>query len=52
LPTVQERRNGKSDFCAAKKGGKKPNPVKQSFAQLSEILNKLEKVIKKKKPRS
>ncbi len=26
----------KSDFRAAKKGGKKPNPVKQSFAQLSE----------------
>jgi hypothetical protein len=38
----------KSDFCAAKKGGKKPNPTKQSFAQLSEKLDKLEKVIKKK----
>jgi hypothetical protein len=31
----------KSDFRAAKKGGRKPNPTKQSFA-------KLEKVIKKK----
>jgi hypothetical protein len=38
----------KSDFRAAKKGGKKPNPVKQSFMQLSEKLDKLEKVIKKK----
>ncbi len=38
----------KSDFRAAKKGGKKPNPTKQSFAQLSEILDKLEKVLKKK----
>ena len=38
----------KSDFRAAKKDGKKPNPVKQSFAQLSEKLDKLEKVIKKK----
>jgi hypothetical protein len=26
----------KSDFHAAKKGGKKSNPVEQSFAQLSE----------------
>jgi len=26
----------KSDFRAAKKGGKKPNPAEQSFAQLSE----------------
>jgi hypothetical protein len=38
----------KSNFRAAKKGGKKPNPVKQSFAQLSEKSDKLEKVIKKK----
>jgi hypothetical protein len=38
----------KSDSRAAKKGGKKPNTVKQSFAQLSEKLDKLEKVIKKK----
>ena len=38
----------KSNFRAAKKGGKKPNPTKQSFAQLSEKLDKLKKVIKKK----
>jgi hypothetical protein len=38
----------KSDFRAAKKGGKKPNPTKQFFTQLSKKLNKLEKVIKKK----
>jgi len=29
----------KSDFRAAKKGRKKPNPVEQSFAQLSERSN-------------
>jgi hypothetical protein len=38
----------KSDFRAAKKGGNKTNPTKQSFEQLSEKLDKLEKVIKKK----
>jgi hypothetical protein len=38
----------KANFRAAKKGGKKPNPTKQSFAQLSEKLDKLEKVLKKK----
>jgi len=37
----------KSDFRAAKKGGKNPNPAKQSFAQLSNKLDKLEKVLKK-----
>jgi hypothetical protein len=37
----------KADFRAAKKGGKKPNPMKQSFAQLSKKLDKLEKVLKK-----
>jgi len=37
----------KSDFRAAKKGGKNPNPVEQSFAQLSERSDKLEKVLKK-----
>jgi hypothetical protein len=38
----------KSNFRTAKKGGKKPNPVKQSVAQLNKKLDKLEKVIKKK----
>jgi len=37
----------KSDFRATKKGGKNPNPAKQSFAQLSDKLDKLEKVLKK-----
>jgi hypothetical protein len=37
----------KVNFCAAKKAGKKPNPAKQSFAQLSEKLDKLEKTLKK-----
>jgi hypothetical protein len=37
----------KSNFCAAKKAGKKPNPAKQSFAQLSKKLDKLEKTLKK-----
>ena len=37
----------KTDFRAAKKGRKNPNPTMQSFAQLSEKLDKLEKVLKK-----
>jgi len=37
----------KADFRAAKKSGKNPNPTKQSFTQLSEKLDKLEKVLKK-----
>jgi hypothetical protein len=36
----------KADFHTAKKAGKKPNPAKQSFAQLSKKLNKLEKMLK------
>jgi hypothetical protein len=36
-----------SDFCAAKKGCKKANPVNQNFAQLSKKLEKLEKALKK-----
>jgi hypothetical protein len=38
----------KSKFRATYKGRKKPNPTKQSCAQLSEKLDKLEKVFKKK----
>jgi hypothetical protein len=43
----------KSDSHAAKKGGKKTNPVKQNFAQLSKKLDKLEKALKNlgKKPK-
>jgi hypothetical protein len=37
----------KANFRAAKKAGKKPNPAKQSFAQLSKKLDRLEKTIKK-----
>ncbi len=33
----------KSDFCAAKKGGKKGNPVNHNFTQLTEKIKKLEK---------
>jgi hypothetical protein len=37
----------KADFRATKKAGKKPNPAKQSFTQLSKKLDKLEKTLKK-----
>jgi hypothetical protein len=37
----------KADLRAAKKAGKKPNPAKQSFTQLSKKLDKLEKTLKK-----
>ncbi len=37
----------KADFRTAKKVGKKPNPAKQSFAQLSKKSDKLEKTLKK-----
>jgi hypothetical protein len=38
----------KSNFCAAKKGSKKANPVNQNFAQFSKKIKKLEKALKKK----
>jgi hypothetical protein len=37
----------KADFCPTKKAGKKTNPAKQSFAQLSKKLDKFEKTLKK-----
>ncbi len=37
----------KSNFCAAKEGGKKANPVNQNFAQLTEKIKQLKKVLKK-----
>jgi hypothetical protein len=43
----EKDRTAKADFCAAKKAGKKPNPAKQSFAQSSKKLDKLEKILKK-----
>jgi hypothetical protein len=39
--------NKKSDFCAAKKGGKKANPINQNFMQLTEKIKKLEKMLRK-----
>jgi hypothetical protein len=40
-------RQEKSDFRATKIGGKKGNPVNQNFAQLTEKVKKLKKVLKK-----
>jgi hypothetical protein len=37
----------KSSFRAAKKGGRKNDPINQNFAQLTKIIDKLEKVLKK-----
>jgi hypothetical protein len=37
----------KSNFRAAKKGGKKGNPVNQNFAQLTKKIKKLKKALKK-----
>ncbi len=39
-------RMAKANFWAAKEAGKKPNPAKQSFAQLSKKLDNLEKTLK------
>jgi hypothetical protein len=36
----------KPNFCAAKKGGKKSSPVNNSFAQLTEKIEKLKKALK------
>ncbi len=43
----EKDRKEKSNFCAAKKGGKKANPVNQNFMQLSKKIKKLEKALKK-----
>jgi hypothetical protein len=40
-------RTVKANFCTAKKAGRKPNPAKQLFTQLSKKLDKLEKNLKK-----
>jgi hypothetical protein len=37
----------KSNFCATKIGGKKANPIKQNFVQLTKKIKKLEKALKK-----
>jgi hypothetical protein len=43
----EKDRKEKSDFCPAKKGGKKGNPINQNFAQLTKKIKKLKKVLKK-----
>jgi hypothetical protein len=45
-------RKEKANFCAAKKGRKKPNPARQNFAQLSKKLDKLKKALKKSSKKS
>jgi hypothetical protein len=37
----------RSNFCAAKKGGKRSYPSNQNFAQLTKKIEKLEKALKK-----
>jgi hypothetical protein len=48
----EKDRREEANFPAAKKGGKKPNLAKQSVAQLSKKLDKLEKAIKKQSVKS
>ena len=43
----EKDRKEKSDFRAAKKGGKKGNPVNQNFAQLTKKIERLKKALKK-----
>ncbi len=43
----EKNRKKKSDFCAAKKGGRKGNPINQNFTQLIKKIEKLEKALKK-----
>jgi hypothetical protein len=43
----EKDRKEKSYFRAAKKGGYKSNPINQNFAQLTDKIEKLEKVLKK-----
>jgi hypothetical protein len=45
--SFEKDRTVKANFFAAKKAGKKPIPEKQSFAQLSKKLDKLEKTLEK-----
>ncbi len=43
----EKDRKEKSSFCTAKKGRYKSNPINQNFAQLTNKIKKLEKVLKK-----
>jgi hypothetical protein len=42
----KKERKEKSNFCAARKGGMKGNPVNQNFAQLTKKIEMLEKALK------
>ncbi len=44
---VEKDGREKSNFRAAKKGGKKTNPINQNFTQLSKKIKKLKKALKK-----
>ncbi len=46
-PRFEKGGKEKSNFCAAKKGSKKVNPVNQNCAQLSEKIKKFKKALKK-----
>ncbi len=48
----EKDRKEKANFRAAKKGRKKPNPVKQNFAQLRKKLDKLKNTLKKARKKS
>jgi hypothetical protein len=43
----EKDRKEKANFCVAKEGGKKGNPVNHNFAQPTEKIEKLEKALKK-----
>ncbi len=43
----EKDRKEKSNFCPAKKGSKKDNPINHNFAQLTKKIEKLKKVLKK-----
>jgi hypothetical protein len=43
----EKNRKEKSNFCTAKKGKKKGNPVNHNFAQLAKKIKKLKKALKK-----
>jgi hypothetical protein len=44
---VEKDRKEKSNFCTAKKGGKKGNPINHNFVQLTKKIERLEKALKK-----
>jgi hypothetical protein len=48
----EKDRTEKANFRTAKKSKNKPNPAKQSFAQLTKKLEKLERAIKKQSAKS